>query len=189
MRKLIGLCFCIGGILFLPIACNNAPQKPIAPEQSPKMTEEVSDRRIMTSRFSILAQEVDGVRNASVIITNQDPDGNVILLGNKNKKTQVELDDENYNSDDIITTASNDNIVVLVGLDVDDQAKKENINEIKEEIIDKIKAADKNVSEVLVTSNPETVNKIKNIASRIIQGESAESYDKEVKELAEEIRT
>ncbi len=157
-KSRIGWCICLI-LLLLGAGCQQAGKKPL-PEQNMKSLS-ASDMRIMASRFSTLAEEVEGVMTATVIVDKAD----AIQSTGKTSETR--------------------DIVAMVGLNLSDTSLKGTDREktIKEMVRKKILDSDKRVTEVLVTTDANTVKKIKDVAAGVISGKATKSYAKDVNEL------
>lgn len=87
----------------------------------------------------------------------------------------------------VLSSDNKNRIVALVGLTLTpDAAKKQ--QQIKSMAADKIKKSDKRVTQVLVTTDPNMVKRISDIAAGIIQGKPVKSYAKDVDELTRNIK-
>jgi hypothetical protein len=79
----------------------------------------------------------------------------------------------------------------MVGVTLNAAAMKDNNlqNNIKEEVKNKIMQSDQKVNEVLVTTNPDMIKKLQDVAAGVIQGQPLQSYAQEITELDKGIRT
>ena len=69
MKRNIALLACALFIAFIGIGCQKAAQTPIEPQKTPESGFTTSDRRVLTDRLSNIARQVEGVQNATVVIT------------------------------------------------------------------------------------------------------------------------
>jgi YhcN/YlaJ family sporulation lipoprotein len=87
----------------------------------------------------------------------------------------------------VLSSDNKNKIVVLVGLTLTpDAANKQ--QQVKSMTADKIKKSDKRVTQVLVTTDPNMVKRISDIAAGIIQGKPVKSYARDVDELTRNIK-
>lgn len=107
-----------------------------------------SEKRILTDRFSNIANTVKGVQKSTVILSSD----------NKNQ------------------------MVILAGLTLTSQTRSKE-QEIKKTVAEKIKNNDQRVSEVLVTTDPNMIKRMSDIAAGIIEGKPIKSYARDVNEL------
>lgn len=158
-------------VLFLFIAgvfvtggCQTA-KKPVAPEKktSPSQVTE-SDKRVMANRFSTIAQGVEGVSKATVVIASADTSA---------RETSTSAG------------TSKGKIVVMVGLTLDagSNTSKGKQQTVMSTVKKRIMANDKRVTDVLVTADANMVKKINDIAAGLIEGKPVLSYAKNAAEL------
>jgi len=81
-------------------------------------------------------------------------------------------------------------MVVMVGLTLDDKSMQDKNmeNSIKEQVKTKIMADNQRISEVLVTTNPELIKRLQDVAAGVIQGKPMQSYAQDIEELNKNIR-
>ncbi len=167
MKKILAVLvsICLAGGLFC--GCQKQVKKP-APQSQVQQTNE-SEIRIMANKFSTLAEKTAGINKATVVVSSV---GQTIPTATPGTNT-----------------AGNGTIagrlVVMVGLTLDSAAagNKSKENSIKTEVKKNIMASDKRVSDVLVTTDPNMVKKITDVAAGIIEGRPVQSSAKDVKEL------
>lgn len=224
MQKKLVLLICFSLILTsLALGCNNAAKKPDLPQQNQenktdKADDELtaSERRVLASRLSNLAEQVDGVDDAIVVVSsvgmtnNLNDTGRDILPGNNNKdkmtkdttnKNQVTNRTTNINNQatnnanpntvpDMIDGTNNvSGLMVMVGLSLDkDMNDAEKANQIKKTVANKLKASDKRISQVLVTTDPGLVQRLSDVAAGIIQGRPIQGYQEDINELTRSMR-
>ncbi|MGI6452653.1 MAG: YhcN/YlaJ family sporulation lipoprotein [Syntrophomonadaceae bacterium] len=161
-------CLIIWLALLIITGCGSTAQKPDYSEPS-KNQVTVSERRVLAVAISEKAEKVKGVITATVIIPE--------IQLEKARAQSDQKDGSEYS-----------NMVVMVGLTIDnkiqeDKKKVENINKQVEKTI----REDNKVSKVLVTSDPDLVEIIKNIAAGEFEGKSIDDFDKDIKKLYREI--
>ncbi|HWP98213.1 MAG TPA: YhcN/YlaJ family sporulation lipoprotein [Syntrophomonadaceae bacterium] len=149
--------------------CQGAVKKPATPQQNtpPKtsnMDVSASERRVMASRLSKIAQDVQGVNKASVAVT----DGTTTTGAG----------------------ASQGALVVLVGLTLNPTISSDanQMNAVKKSVADRIKANDNRISQVLITSDPTMIKRINDVAAGIIEGKPIQSYENDVNKLARDLK-
>jgi hypothetical protein len=81
-------------------------------------------------------------------------------------------------------------MVVMVGLNLDPKVMQDKTKEtsIKDEVKSKIMADNQTISEVLVTTNPDMIKKLQDVAAGVIQGKPMQSYAQDIQELDKNIR-
>jgi len=193
--------------------CGKTAQKP-APESTPNSgVEQTSDadKRIMASRFSNLAMNVNGVQKATVVVSStltaspqnisSDPNSVPGLTpANNGANPTPNPETTNIPGSDItgisgpngeIPDVTAGRLVVMVGLNLNAAAMqdKNQENKIKEEVKAKIMESDQKVTEVLVTTNPDMIKKLQDVAAGVIQGKPLQSYAQDINELDKGIRT
>lgn len=141
-----------------------------------------TDMRIMASKFSTIAEKIDGVSKATVVVGNVD----AVMSGTTTtsavtKSTSTTPSTVNTG----VKTVSTSKLVVMVGLKLDSKAMTDKVkeNNIKNAVSKAIMNSDKRVTDVLVTTNPDMVKKINDVAAGIIEGKPVQSNARDVKEL------
>lgn len=214
MKKITAIILCVLlSMTVLVSGCGKTAQKP-APETSPNSgVEQTSDseKRIMASNFSNLAMSVNGVQKATVVVAStvttnpqnisSDPNNVPTLVpSNNGTTTNPNTGSTNVPGSDISGLSSPDGeipnvasgrTVVMVGLTLNAAAMKDQNLEksIKEEVKTKIMQSNQKVNEVLVTTNPDMIKKLQDVAAGVIQGQPLQSYAQEITELDKSIRT
>jgi hypothetical protein len=181
MTILIGVCWCASILLS---GCATA-KKPLVNEKNPSDTQigtpqqtNDAEKRVMANRLSNLAMSVSGVNKATVVVA----EGKTDAAG---KTTPTPTDGNMANPN-----AMSDKLVVMAGLQLDPKVAQDKgaetniINEVKA----KIKADSPKVSEVLVTTSPELIKKLQDVAAGVIQGKPVQSYAQDIDELNKNIR-
>lgn len=161
--------------------CGKAAQKPVpdtTPESGVQQTSD-SEKRIMASRFSNLALQVNGVQKATVVVANpgttNGPGSDILGQGSSTAQ---------------MPNANAGTPVVMVGVNLDPKAMqdKNRENSIKEEVKAKIIGSGAQISQVLVTTDPNMIKKLQDVAAGIIQGQPLQSYAQDINELDKNIR-
>lgn len=201
------LCILLCAILLIS-GCQKAAQKP-APKSTPQVQQTSdSEKRVMASRFSNLATSVNGVQKATVVVSSTDsatPGNTDVGLtppasqlppnapnALKPKPNNVPGSDTSGLSTPSgeIAPATTGKMVVMVGLNLDSKAMQDKTREqsIKEEVKSKIKGNDNRISDVLVTTNPDMIKKLQDVAAGVIQGKPMQSFAQDINELDKNIR-
>lgn len=213
MKKITAIILCIVlSAAFLISGCANTAQKPAPDDTSENGVQQTSDaeRRIMASQFSNLAISVNGVEQATVVVSStnteipgtitSDPNNVPSLVPAENGQTpSTDLGAASDSGSDIsglsspsgeIPDVENGRLVVMAGLTLNNASMQDvNLqNSIKEEVKSKIMESDQRVSEVLVTTNPDMIKKLQDIAAGVIQGKPLQSYAQDINELDKSIR-
>ncbi|QGU00573.1 hypothetical protein SYNTR_1979 [Candidatus Syntrophocurvum alkaliphilum] len=246
MKRKIALFLCISFItsIFM-MGCGTAAQRPVPPEQEQDQTTDLStsERRVMASSISNIAEQVEGVERAAVVVTteadtmnlDQQPNGvspspDVIdtpppegadvrdnATGVRDDATGVRDDvttprDTNVGQDgrtvpmqdgqapmrDVSPTPrdigapgpTEDRVTVMVGLDMNDEAADDanRRQEIQQEVVTSIEESDPRIEEVLVTTDPNLVRQINDIAAGIIDGRPIQEFQEDIIQLNNEIQ-
>lgn len=77
--------------------------------------------------------------------------------------------------------------MALVGLNVDRNATEAETNRIKTEAGQRVQKADRKITDVRVSTDPDTVVRIRNVFEGINQGKPLSSFETEIKELVRRI--
>ena len=219
MRKNLVLLICFTLILgSLAVGCNNAAQRPDLPQQQQdqnmdrtdeQMTD--SERRALASRLSDLAEQVDGVKDATVVVssigmTDSSPDtgtnagrdtqrnlnvndptsplnNNQGMATNRTTTNNQATNNTNMNNMQNRTDGNSvSGLMVMVGLTLDNKVNgADETNQIKRSVMNKLKASDKRISQVLVTTDPGLVQRLTDVAAGIIQGRPIQGFENDIK--------
>ena len=218
MRKNLALLLCFTFILTcLVLGCNNAAQRPDLPQDQQRTTDTAdeemtaSERRVLASRLSNLAEQVEGVKKATVVVSsigmtdstdnndgrNMGPGMNSDVNsaqrpGDGNRTT---TDDQVVNNDGVnavpkVQKGNNvSGLMVMVGLSLDENMNNaDKASEIKRTVANKLKASDKRISQVLVTTDPGLVQRLSDVAAGIIQGRPIQGYKDDLNDLTRSMR-
>jgi hypothetical protein len=179
LKKIITILIIVGlGAGILLSGCATA-KKPLVNENNPSDTQigtpqqtDDAEKRMMANRLSNLAMSVNGVQKATVVISATDSGA----IG------KAAPSSTNANT--------NEKLVVMVGLTLNSQAAQDKTKEanIMNEVKSKIKADSPKISEVLLTTNPDLIKKLQDVAAGVIQGKPVQSYAQNIDELNKNIR-
>ena len=187
-KQALVLSLFVAGMLII-CGCGQTAQKP-APDTNPETgLQQTTDaeKRTMASRFSTMAMEVEGVQKATVVVVSQ-PDTIRVpvdpISGLPNDGTGVNPPGQTANPEQ-------GNLVAMVGITLNqaDMQNQDKVNNIKEHVRSKIKADSDKVREVLVTTDPNLIKKLQDVAAGIIQGQPVESYTQNINELDKSLRS
>ena len=168
----------IAGV-FLLGGCQQA-KKPVTPQKTtptnPSQVTE-SDKRVMANRFSNIAQGVEGVTKATVVIASADA---TIGQTTGNKVTTTST-----------TKTTGSKMVVMVGLTLDSKANASAAKQqtVRNTVKTRILASDKRITDVLVTADANMVKKINDVAAGLIEGKPVLTYAKSAAELGKTMKT
>lgn len=180
-------CLFLAGILII-CGCGQTAQKP-APDTNPNPgIQQTTDaeKRTMASRFSTLAMEVEGVEKATVVVASK-PDTTGVsvdpMSGQPNNSSDVTPPGQSANPEQ-------GNLVAMVGIILNQTAVQNpnQVNSITEQIRNKIKSDNNTIREVLVTTDPNLVKKLQDVAAGIIQGQPVQSYTQDINALDKSLR-
>lgn len=78
----------------------------------------------------------------------------------------------------------------MAGLTLDQTAMNDRATatRIKRTVANRIKAADKKISQVMVTSDPQLIKRIDTIAAGIVAGQPIQRYQQEINDLGQRLR-
>jgi hypothetical protein len=187
LKKITAILLCVflcGSILVS--GCGQTARKPPVPESmpnnqtnTPQQTND-AEKRVMANRFSNLAMEVNGVAKATVVVSSVDSEE----AGNTTTPSTAPIPDLP------VLNAVSGKMVVMVGLNLDPKVMQDKTKEtsIKDEVKSKIMADNQTISEVLVTTNPDMIKKLQDVAAGVIQGKPMQSYAQDIQELDKNIR-
>lgn len=223
MQKKLVLLICFTFILTsLALGCNNAAQRPDLPQQDQNQTTDTdqemtaSERRVLASRLSNLAEQVEGVKDATVVVSSIGMTDNTNNNAGRNIQPGINADDgsaELSNRPGGVATnrttannqaANNTNantaqnpqvgnnvsgLMVMVGLSLNtDMNNADKADQIKRTVANKLKASDKRISQVLVTTDPGLVQRLSDVAAGIIQGRPIKGYQDDINDLTRSMR-
>lgn len=164
MRRALVLLLCLGLLAVLAAGCQKPAQKPETPgpETSGLTT---SDRRVISDKLSKQAKQVEGVQNATVVLTEMD--GDTVAPSPTPGETQIT------------------GLVAMVGVTTKPNADEK---QVKEAVEKKLKAADSRVSKVLVTTDPNLIRKINDVAAGLIDGKPFQTMKDDINAINQQIK-
>lgn len=186
MRKIFTLLLCIGFLLISLMGCQTTAKKPMTPERKPGVTTKkpttemtASERRVMANKLSKMAENVKGVKRASVVVSSIGMT-NTGTTATTNKMTNTNAARTNYSGQ-----------VVMVGLTLEPTATRDaaTINKVKSTVANKLKASDRRISQVLVTTDPTMIKRINDIAAGIIEGKPIQNYQNDINDITNKLKT
>ncbi|PKM77491.1 MAG: hypothetical protein CVU90_06490 [Firmicutes bacterium HGW-Firmicutes-15] len=187
MKKVLVFLLCVLLCASLLVSgCAKTAKKPVVPENipdtqmnTPQQTNDAGNR-VMANRFSNLAMGVNGVTKATVVVSAVSEVSGKTITPSPTTSTDVT----------VLNTMA-DKLVVMVGLNIDPKMMQDKTKEmtIKDEVKSKIMADNQMVNEVLVTTNPDMIKKLQDVAAGIIQGKPIQSYAQDIEELDKNIRS
>ncbi|NLW91251.1 MAG: hypothetical protein GXY34_06580 [Syntrophomonadaceae bacterium] len=185
----------------------NPVKKPAQVQKKPAVDMTASERRVMADRLSRIAESVPGVQKATVVImdvnmtrnststntgttTNTTP--GMTTKGTMNKTTGTGTG-TNYGTTGTTNTNNNNNsmmgtksgTVVMVGVTLNQATSGSASKAVttKNMVAKRIKASDKKIGQVLVTTDPGLIKRLNDVAAGIIEGKPIQSFDKDIKDL------
>ena len=186
-KQALVLSLFLAGMLMI-CGCGQTAQKP-APDTNPETgLQQTTDaeKRTVASRFSTMAMEVEGVQKATVVVVSQ-PDTTGVAVdpisGLPNDGTGVNPPGQTANPEQ-------GNLVAMVGITLNqaDMQNQDKVNNIKLQVKNKIKTDSDKVRDVLVTTDPNLIKKLQDVAAGIIQGQPVQSYTQNINELDKSLR-
>jgi len=103
------------------------------------------------------------------------------------KLTNKAVEVKGVRSATVVVQPANNRYTVLVGLTLDSEVKEAQTSAIKKEVSEKLSQTDKRIDRVLVTSNPDLVKRIEDIARGILGGKPVQSFADEITEVTKRI--
>jgi len=78
----------------------------------------------------------------------------------------------------------------MVGLTLDNNIMNDTakIKTIKQTVANRMQAADARISQVLVTSDPDLMKRINNVASGLLNGKPVKSFENDIKNLGRDLQ-
>lgn len=216
MRKKNTLLLCIGLIIIVAMAgCSSTSKKPMTPAKKPAQVQKksavdmtASERRVMADRLSRLAESVPGVQKATVVIMDVAMTRNTTgtttgtntgtttgtTKGTLNRTTGMGTG-SNYgttgtNSNNNSMLGSKSGTVVMVGITLNQATagSATKATTTKNMVAKRIKASDKRISQVLVTTDPGLIKRLNDVAAGIIEGKPIQSFDKDIRDLNKRLK-
>ncbi|MGE5416976.1 MAG: YhcN/YlaJ family sporulation lipoprotein [Acidobacteriota bacterium] len=87
----------------------------------------------------------------------------------------------------VVVQPANNRVTAMVGLTLDTTVKGTRTDMIKRDVTTRLQKTDKRVTRVLVTTNPDLVKRIQDIARGVISGKPVQSFATEISELTRRI--
>lgn len=185
MRKIITLLLCVSFLLIGLVGCQTTAKKPMTPARKPGVTAKkpttemtASERRVMANKLSKMAENVKGVKRASVIVSSIGMT-NTGTTATTNKMTNTNAARTNYSGQ-----------VIMVGLTLEPTATRDaaTINKIKSTVANKLKASDRRISQVLVTTDPNLIKRINDVAAGIIEGKPIQNFQSDINDISGKLK-
>ncbi len=185
MRKIIALLLCVSFLLIGLIGCQTSAKKPMTPARKPGVTTKkpttemtASERRVMANKLSKMAENVKGVKRASVVVSSIGMT-NTGTTATTNKMTNTNAARTNYSGQ-----------VIMVGLTLEPTASRDaaTINKVKSTVANKLKASDRRISQVLVTTDPNLIKRINDVAAGIIEGKPIQNFQTEINDITGKLK-
>lgn len=243
-RKLIFLLcvtFLIGSFA---TGCQTAARRPVAPEQTPNQTANVdmteTERRALANRLAGMAEQIDGVQKASVVVSTigvtdnnmQGTNGTTapgtpgtITPGTPgtgtpgNTGTPAVPRNTGVNTprdmgqrtgitnitDDRVNTATpgtvvprtgagdvnQSGVIVMVGITLNQNVATttpNDVNNIKRTVANRLRASDRRISQVLVTTDANLITRINDVANGIIQGRPIQTFENDISDISRRLQ-
>jgi len=190
------------------IGCQTTAKKPMT-NRSTNITNTgemtPSERRVMASKLSNLAENVDGVQRAAVVVSSIAMTNNMTsrtptsTTANKNINRVVNPEGVgnvnpntvgNANPTRTAVKGNYSGLIVMVGLNLDSKAENNPTmaRNIKQTVANKLKNSDQRISQVLVTTDPTLIQRINDVAAGIIQGKPINNFESDIKDMITKIK-
>jgi len=185
LRKIFTLLLCVGFLLISLMGCQTTSKKPMTPARKPGVTAKkpttemtASERRVMANKLSKMAENVKGVKRASVVVSSIGMT-NTGVTSTTNKMTNTNAARTNYSGQ-----------IILVGLTLEPTATRDSatINKVKSTVATKLKASDRRISQVLVTTDPTMIKRINDVAAGIIEGKPIQNFQRDITDISGKIK-
>lgn len=185
MRKIFTLLLCVSFLLISLMGCQTTAKKPMTPQRKPGVTTKkpttemtASERRVMANKLSKMAENVKGVKRASVVVSSIGMT-NTGTTATTNKMTNTNATKTNYSGQ-----------VVMVGLTLEPTASRDaaTIDKVKTTVANKLKASDRRISQVLVTTDPTMIKRINDVAAGIIEGKPIQNYQNDINDISNKMK-
>lgn len=184
MRKKMAMLLLLNFIITLMlVGCPGPAQKPTTPPAKPRTTQNNADgmtasqRRVLANRLSTVATKVPGVQRAAIVVMDVGMTTKGATGTTSTAKTATNM-------------RSTRGVMVMAGLTMDKTAMNDRATatRIKRTVANRIKAADKKISQVMVTSDPQLIKRIDTIAAGIVAGQPIQRYQQEINDLGQRLR-
>jgi len=169
-------------VIFLVISmcgCQAPERRPLETQPQEQTGLTASDRRVLADHLSRMATEVEGVQKATVVISD------ITLANDSGEGTNTSGNNTSGNNTAADASSDISGMIVMVGISINDQVNDE---KTKTDVKNKLRASDKRISQVLVTSDPELVKKINDVAAGIIKGEPINKFETDLKQMGKQFK-
>ncbi len=224
-------------VLSMVVGCQTASNKPLTPDQNQtdNLQSTANDNQAMVNRFENLAEQVPGVDQAYVAISNSNaknpgigtintnPGTNAprtnTNMGTNAPRTNIDTNmgtnaprtnpttdnvnnratqplgnqgdrfNNNSTTSNNINRTNDNNIVVMVGLKLDNPDDTATMTDIENRVESSIKNADNRVSQVLITTDAGMIQQINDVNKDIKNGTPIESIQRSINNLTRNLTT
>ena len=200
-------------ILTTAVGCQTSANRPLTQDQNQTDNTQtsVNNNQAMVDKFENLAEQVPGVQRAYVAISDSNVSNNNDGIGTinnnpgnnapTNTNTDTSNDILNYQNNDNMTNrnnpptprdvndSSNNNMVVMVGIRLDDQKNTRAMTDIERQVESKIRNADTRVTRVLVTADAGMIEQINDINTSIKNGTPMTTIQRSIDNLTRNMPT
>lgn len=197
MKKKIVLFICFSFLMFSFFAgCQSSAEKPLLPDQENNQSQDNNiitddEKKAMASRLANMAESVEGVDRATVVVSNY---GGMDTSIN-NQEMRNNLNNNIRNNSNISLQNNNNNngmtqvVDVMVGLDLNTNVTNDMNKEraIKKSVASKLQDSDKRISQVTVTSDPDLKKEIDDITAGLSAGKPLQNFSNEINNLNKKI--
>ncbi len=188
-------------IALVVAGCQGTSKKPMTPVKKPtqlqtapnnQMTD--SERRVLADKLARTAESVTGVQKASVVVMDVNMSNNMTTNTTGTKGVQsspgIKTVTGTRTTAKTAMNRNNNGVLVMVGitLDASTSSKPSMIANTKSMVAKRIKASDKRISQVLVTTDPNLIKRINDIAAGIIEGKPVQNYEQDVRDLKNRLK-
>lgn len=87
----------------------------------------------------------------------------------------------------VVVQPANNRYTALVGLTLSEEVKGDQTETVKKKVATKLDKADNRVNRVLITTNPDLVKRIEDIARGVLAGKPVQSFAEEIAEVTKRI--
>jgi len=200
MRKKMTLLLCIGLIMIIAMAgCSSTAKKPTTPVKKPAQIQKkpavdmsASERRVMANRLSRVAESVPGVQKATVVVMDIKMTGNTnnTTTGTTGNTTGSTIGTTTKGTMNKSMMGSKSGTVVMVGITLNNSTagSAARAATTKNLVAKRIKASDKRISQVLVTTDPGMIKRLNDVASGIIEGKPIQSFQKDIRDINNKLK-
>lgn len=170
MRKLAWLMILVFILSGSVLGCGTGTKKPLTTPKNnlqkgtsstPKSTTTAQPNmeRVLADRVATIAKQVGGVKSATVVVS---------------RSTGTSM-----------TTGTG--YTAMVGIELSSNTKGSTAEMVKKQVGSRVKSKEKQITKVLVTTDPNMITRLKDIAAGVIKGRPISGFAKEIDELARRI--